>query len=244
MGKTRNRLEYHCSNYGAVEPKLAGQCPSSGEWNTFEERTPAPRGRAQASAAPAGVVRLDGPSRPVARLVTGVNEFDCVAGGSLVPGSVMLLGGDPGVGKSIVLLQVLAALDADGIGGLYVSGEESIEQVRLRAQQRGRGAAGFSVTASTDAYTVADTLQSTTVIVFVATLGYSRRAYVQGFRHERQSAWFAGLEPLAWGDPVSRAQSGCFAMIRWIGVTVVIGMSRALPRDGRTGGSERLHVVE
>ncbi|MBK1666918.1 DNA repair protein RadA [Rhodovibrio sodomensis] len=161
MGKTRTRSEYHCSNCGAVEPKWAGQCPSCGEWNTFEERAQAQRGRTQAAAAPAGVVRLDGPSRPVVRLVTGVNEFDRVAGGGLVPGSVMLLGGDPGVGKSTVLLQVLAALDADGIGGLYVSGEESIEQVRLRAQRLGLGASGFSLTASTDASTVAATLEST-----------------------------------------------------------------------------------
>ena len=108
---------------------------------------------------------LAGESQPVARIVSGIGEFDRVCGGGLVPGSALLLGGDPGIGKSTLLIQVLAALGvhkgtgkAEDSDIIYVSGEESIEQVRLRARRMGLSAAPVSLATATSARDIASSL--------------------------------------------------------------------------------------
>ncbi len=131
---------YACSACGAQSPKWAGQCGECGAWNTLSEvlvQSSAPSGRFAGYAGAAGgqVQRLsDVAPEDVQRLTTGLSELDRALGGGLVPGSVVLIGGDPGIGKSTLLLQTLATLSRER-GTLYVTGEESPRQVSLRAQR-------------------------------------------------------------------------------------------------------------
>src|ERR1700689_5818871 len=134
---------YICQNCGAAAPKWQGQCAACGEWNTLvaELLTANPRKSSQADR-----VQTDASSLAVVaaaespRLSTGSGELDRVLGGGLVPGSVTLIGGDPGIGKSTLMLQAAAALNATG-AVLYATGEESLKQVALRARRRGLEAA-------------------------------------------------------------------------------------------------------
>ncbi|MEM1264037.1 MAG: DNA repair protein RadA [Pseudomonadota bacterium] len=131
----RSRTVYQCSQCGATTPKWQGQCPDCGAWNTLLERSSG-TGYAGTDAL-ANLVRLDASTADEApRLPSGFTEFDRVLGGGVVPGSVVLLGGDPGIGKSTLLLQVSAAL-AQEHDLIYVTGEESAQQVAARAQRLG-----------------------------------------------------------------------------------------------------------
>ncbi len=128
---------YTCTECGASNPKWQGQCPGCGEWNTLVEGVAEKSGghRFQSLAPPARLQTLaDIEAREAERLPTGIPEFDRALGGGLVAGGVVLIGGDPGIGKSTLLLQALAALSAEH-RVLYVSGEESGEQVALRARR-------------------------------------------------------------------------------------------------------------
>jgi DNA repair protein RadA/Sms len=141
-----------CASCGGETLKWQGQCPLCGEWNTLEERR-APRGRT----APAAVAVSLAPGAVLgagsARLATGQAELDRVLGGGIVPGSVILLGGDPGIGKSTLLLQVAAHVAA-AKPVIYASGEESVAQVGLRAQRLAVAAEGLGVVAETDCQAV------------------------------------------------------------------------------------------
>jgi DNA repair protein RadA/Sms len=137
MAKTRTI--YSCTECGGTSPKWQGQCPSCGAWNTLVESVAAPAGARfeSVSGHRSAVTRLsEVTARENERIATGLAEFDRVTGGGLVPGGVALLGGDPGIGKSTLLLQASAALGASR-RTLYVTGEESVEQVALRAQRLG-----------------------------------------------------------------------------------------------------------
>ncbi len=130
---------YSCTECGGMSPKWQGQCPQCGVWNTLVETVAAPPAtRFRSVAGKSSPVRTLGSIDPRAspRFPTGVEEFDRVLGGGLVPGGVILLGGDPGIGKSTLLLQAMAAIGA-ARKALYVTGEESVEQVALRAQRLG-----------------------------------------------------------------------------------------------------------
>jgi DNA repair protein RadA/Sms len=133
----RSKTLYVCSDCGQASPKWLGRCPGCDAWNTLVEERSAPAG----AGAPVGdgeVVSLgDVRSDDTARLSTGIGELDRVLGGGIVPGGVVLLGGDPGIGKSTLLMQALAALAARGRRVLYVTGEESAAQVGLRARRLG-----------------------------------------------------------------------------------------------------------
>jgi DNA repair protein RadA/Sms len=130
---------YACSECGGQAPKWQGQCPHCGAWNTLVEgvATPAAKRFEGVSGGRSPVRTLSTvETRETTRIPTGQAEFDRVLGGGLVPGGVVLLGGDPGIGKSTLLLQACAALGATH-RTLYVTGEESVEQVALRAQRLG-----------------------------------------------------------------------------------------------------------
>ncbi len=130
---------YSCTECGGVSPKWQGQCPACGQWNTLVETVAEPSSGSRFQAvAPASQLRVLAAieAREAERLTTGIGEFDRALGGGLVPGGVVLIGGDPGIGKSTLLLQALAALAQDQ-RVLYVSGEESGEQVALRARRLG-----------------------------------------------------------------------------------------------------------
>ena len=141
MAKTR--LGHRCNECGAAAPRWSGRCPTCGAWNSLTEEVaeakPAVVVGTGASPAPLGTIDVaDWQPSP-----TGVEELDRVLGGGLVPGSVTLLGGEPGIGKSTLLLQVLARAAADGARSLLVSAEESSAQVRLRAERLGTIADGL-----------------------------------------------------------------------------------------------------
>jgi DNA repair protein RadA/Sms len=145
---------FACQSCGATSPKWQGQCPSCGEWNTLAAETvsASPRGGARGAVRPA---RADASTSLAAeanveqaRLATGSAELDRVLGGGLVPGSVTLIGGDPGIGKSTLMLQAAAALNAHG-SVLYATGEESLKQVGLRARRLGLEGAGARLVAET-----------------------------------------------------------------------------------------------
>ena len=137
MAKPRTRTVYACTECGAQAPKWQGQCPGCGAWNTLVESLAgaAPTRFESVAGARSTITRLASvEARATQRIATGLEEFDRVLGGGLVPGGVILLGGDPGIGKSTLLLQAGAALGA-AHRTLYVTGEESAEQIALRAQR-------------------------------------------------------------------------------------------------------------
>ncbi len=131
---------YACKECGATTPKWVGQCADCGEWNSLTEiviNAAAPRFENYAGTSEQGVTRLaQVPSLQEVRIPTSLEELDRVLGGGLVTGSVILIGGDPGIGKSTLLLQTLSHLSAQH-KVLYVTGEESLQQVKLRAQRLG-----------------------------------------------------------------------------------------------------------
>ncbi|NNL99658.1 MAG: DNA repair protein RadA [Gammaproteobacteria bacterium] len=135
------RTSYQCQECGATAPKWAGQCADCGAWNTLVESVAEQPGKSSGrfksyTGEHADVTRLaDVEAREEDRLVTGIGELDRVLGGGIVAGSVVLLGGDPGIGKSTLLLQMAAHLDTLSAPSLYVSGEESNAQIALRAQR-------------------------------------------------------------------------------------------------------------
>jgi DNA repair protein RadA/Sms len=138
-GRGESRSQYICRDCGAASAKWLGQCPSCNAWNTLEETKVerAAANRFESLATPSSVEFLsDVAAESAPRFPTGLEEFDRVLGGGMVPGSVVLIGGDPGIGKSTLLLQALASL-AQAQKVLYVSGEESLSQVALRANRLG-----------------------------------------------------------------------------------------------------------
>jgi len=161
---------YICQNCGAAAPKWQGQCAACGEWNTLvaELLTANPRKSSQAdrvqndASSLAAVAAAESP-----RLSTGSGELDRVLGGGLVPGSVTLIGGDPGIGKSTLMRQAAAALNAAG-AVLYATGEESVKQVALRARRLGLETATARLIAETcvqDIVSAASTLAAHVLIV-------------------------------------------------------------------------------
>lgn len=162
MAKTH--ASYVCQNCGAVSQRWQGRCDACGEWNTItEESASAGIGARLAQGARKGRVfglsslqEGDRPAPP--RILTGIGELDRVTGGGFVPGSVLLLGGEPGIGKSTLLIQACAALAASGRRVVYISGEEAVDQIRLRALRLGLAAAPVELAAETSVEDIAATL--------------------------------------------------------------------------------------
>jgi len=140
MTKIKTKSVFTCNECGATSPKWVGQCPSCGAWNTLYETAVVPASVACAGrqfGAPAAARYLaEVTPEKIARLATGIGELDRVLGGGLVAGSVVLIGGDPGIGKSTLLTQALATI-SQSAAVLYVSGEESSDQIALRARRLG-----------------------------------------------------------------------------------------------------------
>ena len=139
----KSSVQYVCQSCGAVYAKWQGKCDACGEWNTIVEEKTEQSGFSVLSPKKKGdlieFVDLSGSTQTYARLKTGIKEIDRVSGGGLVPGSAILVGGDPGIGKSTLLLQIAAGLSVmEGVSDcFYISGEEAIDQVRIRAQRLG-----------------------------------------------------------------------------------------------------------
>jgi DNA repair protein RadA/Sms len=153
MPKTRTR--FVCQKCGHEAPRWLGRCPDCGEWNSLLEETVLDR---PAASAPAGVALPQSAPQPIssismdswARVPTGIAEFDRVLGGGIVPGSLVLIGGDPGIGKSTLLLEASGKLATEQGRTLYVTGEESAQQVRLRAERLETLAPELFLSAETD----------------------------------------------------------------------------------------------
>lgn len=161
---TKSKMVFVCGECGYETPKWVGKCPGCGEWNTMVEDVRLPQ-KAAVSAAPRPAHTFS--AIPLSqinaadehRFVTGISELDRVLGGGIVKGSVILLSGDPGIGKSTILLQVCNALQGD-IKILYVSGEESAIQIKLRAKRIGVESDAVSVMTETDVQTVCEYINS------------------------------------------------------------------------------------
>ncbi|HSH45318.1 MAG TPA: DNA repair protein RadA, partial [Longimicrobiales bacterium] len=162
MAKTKTA--FFCTECGNETARWQGQCPACGEWNTLAEALkPKAKGRTSSPSASVGGDR-DSPAEPARlrtvdpgatdRWSTGIDELNFVLGGGVVPGSLILLGGEPGIGKSTLLLQVAARLEGTGHDVLYVSGEESAAQVRLRADRLGGGAGDVNFLGETSLTTI------------------------------------------------------------------------------------------
>ncbi len=137
----KERKTFVCQSCGATTAKWAGQCEACGEWNTIAEEAPRENLPKGVSGGRGGrkiaFTDLRGTSKPAPRISTGIAELDRVCGGGLVAGSAVLVGGDPGIGKSTILLQACGNLAANGTTVAYITGEEAVDQIRLRAARLG-----------------------------------------------------------------------------------------------------------
>jgi DNA repair protein RadA/Sms len=163
MAKLKTR--YVCQACGSEQHRWQGQCPDCAEWNTLVQEAASVTIFSQRHDLSGGgqaieLVGLDAAVALPERMRTGIDEFDRAVGGGIVPGSAMLLGGDPGIGKSTLLLQVAAALAGSGREVVYVSGEEAADQVRLRAIRLGLGGARVRLAAATSVRDILTTLGS------------------------------------------------------------------------------------
>ena len=172
MNVARATSKFVCQNCGAQHIRWSGRCDSCGEWNTLveEDASSAPVSSSQRKARPGRPVALSalsGSSDQPPRISTAIAELDRVCGGGLVRGSALLVGGDPGIGKSTLLLQAAAGLANAGRRVVYVSGEEAIDQVRLRAARLGHDKADVGLAAETNVENILATLEAGPAADFV-----------------------------------------------------------------------------
>ncbi|MBT6122321.1 MAG: DNA repair protein RadA, partial [Candidatus Puniceispirillum sp.] len=158
----RSSVSFVCQQCGAISPKWSGRCDDCGAWNTLaEERNEAPSGpgkRAQGRRISLEALDLPPNTKPLPRHLSHISEFDRVSGGGLVPGSATLIGGDPGIGKSTLLLQLVCKLASGGLKAAYISGEESADQVRMRARRLGLSDTNVQLATATNASDIAASL--------------------------------------------------------------------------------------
>ena len=185
MAKKSGSISYKCSNCGYTQPRWLGRCPECGEWNSLEEIiidknnvTPAGRGKeAVEKQKPIGLASVQ--AQENTRLSTGINEFDCVLGGGATKRSAILLGGEPGIGKSTLLLQTASSVAEAGAQVLYISGEESAAQIKERADRLGLNCTGINILCTSrleDSLDALDSLKPIFVIIDSIQTIYSAEA--------------------------------------------------------------------
>ena len=161
---SKQKSLYVCQNCGYESVKWYGKCPTCGEWNTMEEQQPIALTSKKSSpsrtrAAISSIQKLSEINSDIeTRLISGIKEFDRVLGGGIVEGSLVLLSGDPGIGKSTILLQICQSL-CKTKKVLYISGEESARQIKLRADRLSVDADGLYISAETDVATIVETIK-------------------------------------------------------------------------------------
>ena len=156
---------FSCSNCGAVHSKWSGRCDDCGAWNSISEDVPlsagpSAKGLGAARGTAISLTDLASEDTPPPRTLSGMAELDRVLGGGLVPASAVLVGGDPGIGKSTVLLQAAAAFVAKGLKAAYVSGEEATAQIQMRARRLGLTEADIKLAAETNLRNILTTLEA------------------------------------------------------------------------------------
>ncbi|EFG86012.1 MULTISPECIES: DNA repair protein RadA [Novacetimonas] len=193
-----------CQSCGAVFPKWSGRCDACGAWNSIVEETVEPTaGGAVAPRRSRGkrieLVGLDGDTPPPERIETRISELDRVLGGGMVPASVVLVGGDPGIGKSTLLLQGACALAAMGRRVMYISGEEAVDQIRLRARRLGLDTPGLELAAAINVADITATLEGERDVALVVI-------------DSIQTMWMETVESAP--GTVSQVRSSAFELIR------------------------------
>ena len=200
------KATFVCQNCGAVSSRWTGKCAGCEEWNTLVEEAgagPAPPGTGLTASSRGRIVALEplsGNTEPAPRLPTGLEELDRVTGGGIVPGSALLIGGEPGIGKSTLLLQLCAALAVRGQRAVYFSGEEAVAQVRLRAERLGLTNAPVALASETNLANI------------LATLGDGRRPDLVVI-DSIQTLWADALD--AAPGTVSQVRAATQALIRF-----------------------------
>jgi DNA repair protein RadA/Sms len=226
-----------CQACGAVSSRWSGKCAACGEWNSIIEEAVAPSGPPALVAIKCGKGRaatfegLQTETRDAPRLPTGMAEFDRVLGGGLVPGSAVLVGGDPGIGKSTLLLQAAAALALSGAPVIYLSGEEATAQVRMRAARLGLSHAPVALGTETNLANI------------IATLGKAK-APTMIVIDSVQTLWSEGLE--AAPGTISQLRGCASALVshaKGSGATLVL--VGHVTKDGQIAGPKVIeHVVD
>lgn len=239
MAKRTTR--FVCQNCGSITSRWAGRCDGCGEWNTIVEELDG--GAGGVGGAPAGIsvsakrgrvvplVALSGEAKEAPRLASGMSELDRVTGGGFVRGSALLVGGDPGIGKSTLLIQAAAAMANAGHRVVYVSGEEAIGQVRLRAERLGLAGAPVALAAETSVEDILATLSAGPVPAFVVI-------------DSIQTLWTELAESAP--GTVTQVRTAAQALIRWAkssGATVVL--VGHVTKDGQIAGPRVVeHMVD
>jgi DNA repair protein RadA/Sms len=226
MAKATTR--YVCQACGAITPKWAGRCEACGEWNTIVEEAST---AAVAKGRRLQFVDLAGVANPPPRVGTGIAELDRVLGGGFVPGSAILLAGDPGIGKSTLLLQAAARLARSGKRVLYISGEEAVDQVRLRARRLGLQGDPLELAASINLRDIAASISETkdAALVVIDSI---------------QTMWMEGVESAP--GSVSQVRASAFELIRIAKQqTAALVLVGHVTREGTIAGPRVLeHMVD
>lgn len=178
MAKSGARAIFVCQVCGSGSQKWLGRCPSCGEWDSLAEETPQPGRERSRRSDTIALSYSDVEKQVFERIVTGNSEVDRVLGGGIVPGSVTLLGGEPGIGKSTLLLQMAEILSAAGCDTLYIAGEESAQQIKLRGDRLGLQGGGLFILGETSVGRIleeADRLKPGALIVDSIQTVYSER---------------------------------------------------------------------
>lgn len=231
----KSSTTYVCQSCGAVHTKWAGKCSACGAWNTLvEEAPPPPMGGTARKREKGRAFQLeDLKTRDIEppRRITGVAEFDRVCGGGLVPGCAILIGGDPGVGKSTLVLQALAAFARNGGRAVYISGEEAMAQVRLRASRMGLSDAPVQLGAATNIEDILATVEEAkTPEIFVI--------------DSIQTIWTRALD--AAPGTVAQVRTGAYDLVRYAKASgaslLLIGH---VTKDGQIAGPKTIeHLVD
>ncbi len=180
----KSRSSYVCQSCGAVSSRWGGKCEACHEWNCIVEEvaeSTAPKGLGPKAKGGHALELQDLKGKDhtrLPRLTTGIDEFDRVTGGGLVPGSAILIGGDPGIGKSTLLLQAVCALGRKKARCIYVSGEEAVDQVRLRASRLGLSDSQVELASATNVRDIAATLESESFPVQLVVIDSIQTMYI------------------------------------------------------------------
>ncbi|MCB8838471.1 DNA repair protein RadA [Aurantimonas sp. VKM B-3413] len=233
----KSKLTFICQNCGAVYTRWQGKCDACGEWNTIVEENASggigggPMRGSRRKGRPSALLPLSGEMEEAPRIVSGIAELDRATGGGIVRGSAILIGGDPGIGKSTLLMQAAAALARRGSSVVYVSGEEAVAQVRLRAQRL--------KAADTDVQLMAET----NVEDILATLAEARRPDLL-IIDSIQTLW-SDLAESAPGT-VTQVRAGVQAMVKYAkssgAAVILVGH---VTKDGQIAGPRVVeHMVD
>jgi DNA repair protein RadA/Sms len=231
----KNSISFTCQACGAVHSKWSGRCDACGGWNTVVEEGAAPplggEARKRARGRPFALEDLKTDDEHPPRRATGIGEFDRVCGGGVVPGSALLVGGDPGIGKSTLILQAMAAYANAGGRAIYISGEEAMAQVRLRAARMELGDAPVALGSATCVEDILTTLEAGPPPGIVAI-------------DSIQTIWTSALE--AAPGTIAQVRTASFDLVRYAKSTgAAIILVGHVTKDGQIAGPKAVeHLVD